>query len=147
MDGHDDQRGRSVDRDRGRHERVTASFNTNSNGDDIDDQGIADDVEAQFWTTLGTVDPDTDCTCFGLAFTDLTSGDVPGTATVSGTVDSETVSTDVVFAGSQATIAPAPFDFGSVQFGAYSPLQKFTVKNTGNADLVVSSVSIGRGPR
>jgi hypothetical protein len=121
---------------------ITASFNTNSNGDAIDPQGLPDDLEVAYSTTLGTVEPGTNCTCGAESWTDLTSGDTPGTATVSATLDNATVTTDVEFGGPQATIAPNGFDFGSVNLGTFSPLQKFTVKNTGTENLDVSSVGV-----
>jgi hypothetical protein len=120
---------------------ITASFLLDSDDQAIDPQGIPDDLEVAFSTSLGTIDPDADCTCAGESLTDLTSGDTPGTATVSATLDNATVTTDVEFTGPQARIAPAGgFDFGPVDLGSFSPLQKFTVKNVGTEDLVISSV-------
>jgi hypothetical protein len=123
---------------------ITASFNTNSNGDPIGppEQGLPDLLTVAFSTNLGTVDPEDNCTCGGDSVTDLISGDTPGTATVSAVLDNATVTADVEFTGPVATIAPNGFDFGAVKLGKFSPLQKFTVKNTGTDDLVVSSVGI-----
>jgi hypothetical protein len=84
-------------------------------------------------TTLGTLAEDSACICGGEALFDLTSG--------TPTFDAESPTVDVTFLGPQATIAPAGFDFGTVAFGGFSPLQKFTVKNTGNEALDISSVS------
>jgi hypothetical protein len=123
---------------------ITVTFIVDNNGNPIPDQGIADGVGVDFSTTLGTMDPPTAGTSGSGSLTLLRSGDVPGTATVTATLDSESLTTDVTLQGSFARIAPAAgFDFGSVSLGASSALQKFTVKNTGNEDLVVSSVGIG----
>ncbi|UGS38911.1 choice-of-anchor D domain-containing protein [Capillimicrobium parvum] len=123
--------------------QITASFNTNSDGDDILPQGIGDDVQVAFSTTLGDVDPAEDCTCGGLSLTELTSGDLPGTATVTATLDSESVSTDVTFTGAHATVTPAGADFQPTQVGGYSTRRKFTVSSDGNETLQVSNVGIG----
>jgi hypothetical protein len=101
-------------------------------------------------TTLGSLSAVTD-NGDGTYSATLTSTPAAGTAFISAQINDVDVTIPVVNAqnfvhfvlGPRTTIAPASFDFGSVSLGGWSPLQKFTVKNTGDADLEIYNVGIG----
>jgi hypothetical protein len=120
---------------------VTASFNTNSDGDAIGppDQGIPDHVTVAFSTTLGAIDPAA-CTCGGEALATLTSGATAGTADVTATLDGESLTTQVDIVGPSASLTPATKDFGSVELGKASRLQSFALRNTGAVPFPVDDV-------
>jgi hypothetical protein len=78
----------------GEKSKITADLRSNSDGDEFDGPLVPDGLTT-FATTLGTLNPANDVMHLGNAFSELTSGATPGTATVSATRDNQTVTTPV----------------------------------------------------
>jgi parallel beta-helix repeat protein len=76
---------------------ITADLRHDSNGDPTGPNDFPDGTSIGFATTLGTLQFASRATFAGAAPNTLKSSTTPGTATVSGTLDNQTVSTPVTF--------------------------------------------------
>jgi hypothetical protein len=85
----------------GQTSSVTASFKLNSDGTDVSGSGqIPDGTPVAFFgAPLGTMTPPSTATASAIATSVFTAGALPGTATISATVDSQTVFTNVTITG------------------------------------------------
>lgn len=85
--------------------QLRAFLTTNSNGETVG-PGFPNGTTIQFATNRGTVNPLSDDTQAGEAFSTLTADSPPGTATVRATLDNATATDEVVFAGPPASPPP-----------------------------------------
>ena len=88
---------------------ITADMTHDNNGADTSSQGhIPDGIPINFVSTLGTINQGT--TVNGRATVTFTAGPKPGTATVSATVDSQTMSTQITLGRDDVYISPSGND-------------------------------------
>jgi hypothetical protein len=86
--------------------KIVSDLRTNSDGDTYPGLPFPDGTVIGFTTSLGTLDSPTVPTLDAAAKQNLTSAAAPGTATVSSTLDHQTVSTPVVFGTPPSNIGP-----------------------------------------
>ncbi len=96
-------------------------------------------------TTCGTVAVGNTCTInvsFAPATTGAKSAEISIAHNSNNVVTTSTVAVGGTGLGPMAAVSQTSLAFGGVNTGIVSGLQSFTVSNTGNADLVVSDVSV-----
>lgn len=130
---------------------LTASLTGNSDGQDTSDLGAVPDITpATFSATLGDVAPASATTTGGAATTTFTAGSSVGDATLTATVDNQSVSASVAVAhpASALAVAPAALSFSAWEGGTSPAASELTISNTaagGPLAWSVSAPSYGQG--